>query len=307
MNLGVGKTAIVEGLATNIEKGNVPDILKNKRIVTLDISSMVAGSKYRGDFEDRLKKSLNEIKKDGNVILFIDEIHTIIGAGSSEGSLDAANILKPLLSRSEIQVIGATTFSEYKKHIEKDAAFNRRFASVVINEPSIDDSISMIKGLKTKYEVFHNVKISDDIISLAVNLSVRYMSDKFLPDKAIDVIDEACSNLKLNKINNSNEVDKIKSKIAPIKNKIYKLTKEDILKTISKITLIPVNKLTTNECNKLKNLELELKNKVIGQDEAIKVVTNAIKRAKVGIRNETKPIGSFLFLGPTGVRKNITY
>ena len=341
---GVGKTAVVEGLAQMIKENNVPEILKNKRVVSLDIASMIAGAKYRGDFEERLKKTLQEIKTASNVILFIDEIHTIVGAGSAEGAMDAANILKPLLSRGEIQVIGATTLNEYRKYIEKDSALERRFQSVIVEEPSIEDTIQILRGLKDKYEAHHKVKITDEAIKEATVLSERYITDRFLPDKAIDLIDEACSKVKIKSLtkpesfkNLEKELDKkskekeeaiisqnfekaakirdeekeLKAKISKQdekwkkqeNNKEISIGKEEICEVVSNWTKIPVTKLTQTESEKIKNLDKELKKRVIGQDEAIDVLSRAIKRARVGLKDINRPIGSFMFLGPTGVGK----
>ena len=341
---GVGKTAVVEGLAQMIKENNVPEILKNKRVVSLDIASMIAGAKYRGDFEERLKKTLQEIKTASNVILFIDEIHTIVGAGSAEGAMDAANILKPLLSRGEIQVIGATTLNEYRKYIEKDSALERRFQSVIVEEPSIEDTIQILRGLKDKYEAHHKVKITDEAIKEATVLSERYITDRFLPDKAIDLIDEACSKVKIKSLtkpesfkNLEKELDKkskekeeaiisqnfekaakirdeekeLKAKISKQdekwkkqeNNKEISIGKEEICEVVSNWTKIPVTKLTQTESDKIKNLDKELKKRVIGQDEAIDVLSRAIKRARVGLKDINRPIGSFMFLGPTGVGK----
>ena len=341
---GVGKTAVVEGLAQMIKENNVPEILKNKRVVSLDIASMIAGAKYRGDFEERLKKSLQEIKAANNVILFIDEIHTIVGAGAAEGAMDAANILKPLLSRGEIQVIGATTLNEYRKYIEKDSALERRFQSVIVEEPSIEDTIQILKGLKDKYEAHHKVKITDEAIKEATILSERYITDRFLFDIAIDLIDEACSKVKIKSLtkpesfkNLEKELDKkskekeeaiisqnfekaakIRDEERALKEKISKqdekwkkqennkeisIGKEEICEVVSNWTKIPVTKLTQTESEKIKNLDQELKKRVIGQDEAIDVLSRAIKRARVGLKDVNRPIGSFMFLGPTGVGK----
>lgn len=341
---GVGKTAVVEGLAQMIVDNKVPEILKNKRVVSLDMSAMIAGAKYRGDFEERLKNVLQEIKKAGNVILFIDEMHTIIGAGAAEGAMDAANILKPLLSRGEIQIIGATTLNEYRKHIEKDAALERRFQTVIVDEPTIEDTIKILDGLKDKYEAHHKVKITDEAIKAAVNLSERYINDRFLPDKAIDLIDEACSKIKLKtvtmpknivdmekKLENiskekeeaiisqsfeeaakfRDEEKELKEKISKArekwnkneKNKEPSVSEEDVANVVSSWTKIPVTKLTKTEVEKLKNLDIDLKKRVIGQDEAVDALARAIKRARVGLQNENRPIGSFMFLGPTGVGK----
>lgn len=341
---GVGKTAVVEGLAQMIVEGKVPEVLKNKRVVSLDMSAMIAGAKYRGDFEERLKKSLQEIKKVGNVILFIDEMHTIIGAGSAEGAMDAANILKPLLSRGEVQIIGATTLNEYRKYIEKDSALERRFQSVMIDEPNTEDTIAILKGLKDKYEAHHKVKITDEAIKEAVVLSQRYITDRFLPDKAIDLVDEACSKIKLKTVTmpeNITELEKqierlskekeeaiisqsfeeaaklrddekvAKEKLEKEKNKWkknekekeVKIVAEDICDVVSHWTKIPVSKLTETETEKLKKLDQILKQRVIGQDEAVESLARAIKRARVGLKDEKRPIGSFMLLGPTGVGK----
>lgn len=341
---GVGKTAVVEGLAEKIVQGDVPEILKDKRVVTIDLSSMIAGAKYRGDFEERIKKALNEVKKAGDVILFIDEIHTIVGAGSAEGAIDAANILKPLLARGEIQLIGATTLNEYRKYIEKDSALERRFSPVTVNEPTHEETVEILKGIRDKYEAHHNIKITDEAINAAVELSSRYINDRFLPDKAIDLIDEASSKIRLasleepdslkemeDKIEKMNqekeaavkvqkfekaakirdEVNKIKEELEEEKNKwkskktksIPKLTEEDIAKTIASWTGIPAAKITQDENKKLKNLDKELHKRVIGQNEAVEAVAKAIRRSRVGLKNPNRPIGSFLFLGPTGVGK----
>jgi len=341
---GVGKTAVVEGLAEKIVAEDVPEMLKNKRVVSVDISSMVAGAKYRGDFEERIKKSLNEVKKAGDVILFIDEIHTIVGAGSAEGAVDAANILKPLLARGEIKVIGATTLNEYRKYIEKDSALERRFSPVNLQEPTQEDTIKILKGLRDKYEAHHNVEITDEAIDAAVSLSVRYINDRFLPDKAIDLIDEASSRVKMRTYTRPDNLKDLEEKIAELekekdesikvqdfekaaslrdkeriaKEKLEKekqkwenknnrsvttLTKEDIADVISSWTKIPVKKLTQDENEKLKHLEEELHKRVIGQKEAVEAVSKAIRRGRVGLKDPNRPIGSFLFLGPTGVGK----
>ena len=341
---GVGKTAVVEGLAQMIVDNKVPEILKNKKVVSLDMSAMIAGAKYRGDFEERLKNVLQEIKKAGNIILFIDEMHTIIGAGAAEGAMDAANILKPLLSRGEIQIIGATTLNEYRKHIEKDAALERRFQTVIVDEPTTEDTVKILRGLKDKYEAHHKVKITDEAIKAAVDLSERYINDRFLPDKAIDLIDEACSKIKLrtvtmpkNILDMENKIEKVskekeeaiisqsfekaanlRDEEKELKDKVNKarenwkkkeenkeasVNAEDIANVVSAWTKIPVTKLTKTESEKLKNLDLELKKRVIGQDDAVEALARAIKRARVGLQNENRPIGSFMFLGPTGVGK----
>ena len=341
---GVGKTAIVEGLAQKIVLGDVPENLKNKRVVTLDISSMVAGSKYRGDFEERIKKSLNEVKKAGDVILFIDEIHTIVGAGSAEGAIDAANILKPLLARGDIQLIGATTLNEYRKYIEKDSALERRFQPINVDEPSAEDTILILKGLRDKYEAHHNVKITDEAIKAATELSVRYINDRFLPDKAIDLIDEASSRVRLKTITEPDSIKKLETELENVskekeeaikvqdfekaatmrdkehekreklekekekwKNKnnknVINITDEDIAEVVASWTKIPVQKITETENEKLKSLEENLHKRVVGQDEAVLAVSKAIKRGRVGLKDPKRPIGSFLFLGPTGVGK----
>lgn len=341
---GVGKTAVVEGLAEKIIQEDVPEMLKNKRVVTIDLSSMVAGAKYRGDFEERIKKCLNEVKKAGDVILFIDEIHTIVGAGSAEGAIDAANILKPLLARGEIQLIGATTLNEYRKYIEKDAALERRFSPVTVNEPNVEDTIQILKGIRDKYEAHHNVKITDEAIKASVNLSVRYITDRFLPDKAIDLIDEAASKVRMRTYTQPNSLKELEQTIEVTKQekeeairtqdfekaaslrdkernlreklekeqekwkdkntkKVTEITEEEIAEVIANWTKIPVKKLTQNENEKLKNLEQTLHKRVIGQEEAISAVSKAIRRGRVGLKDPKRPIGSFLFLGPTGVGK----
>lgn len=341
---GVGKTAVIEGLAEKIVLNDVPELLKNKRVVTLDITSMIAGAKYRGDFEERIKKCLGEVKKVGDVILFIDEIHTIVGAGAAEGAVDAANILKPLLARGEIQLIGATTISEYRKHIEKDAALERRFSPVTVLEPTPEDTIKILQGIRDKYEAHHNVKITDEAIKSAVNLSVRYINDRYLPDKAIDLIDEAASKLKMKTytrpgklkeqeeriaqvekekeeailIQNFEKAASLRDEVNQLKEKLEKdnkkwenktsrniiiLNEEDIAEVISSWTNIPVKKLTQDENDKLKSLEKVLHKRVIGQNEAVEAVSKAIRRGRVGLKDPNRPIGSFLFLGPTGVGK----
>ena len=341
---GVGKTAVVEGLAEKIIAGDVPETLKNKRVVNVDISSMVAGAKYRGDFEERIKKSLAEVKKVGDVILFIDEIHTIVGAGSAEGAVDAANILKPLLARGEVQVIGATTLNEYRKYIEKDAALERRFSPVNVGEPTPDETVEILEGIRDKYEAHHNVKITKEAIESAVKLSVRYINDRFLPDKAIDLVDEAASRVKMRNYTRPDSIKKLEDKVLSIdkekeeavrvqdfekaanlrdkenetKKKLEKekqkwedrntksvsvLTEEDIADVISSWTGIPVKKLTQDENEKLKNLEKTLHERVIGQNEAVEAVAKAIRRGRVGLKDPNRPIGPFLFLGPTGVGK----
>lgn len=341
---GVGKTAIAEGLAQRIIQGDIPETLKNKRVVSLDISGMVAGAKYRGDFEERIKKALNEVKKAGDVILFIDEIHTIVGAGSAEGAVDAANILKPLLARGEINVVGATTTNEYRKYIEKDAALERRFSPVMVEEPNKEDAIKILEGLRDKYEAHHNVKIPDESIKAAVEYSIRYVNDRYLPDKAIDLIDEAASKVKMKTYTKPDSLKKLDDEIEKLtrekeeaiatqnfekaanlrdkeKNKKKELeekqekwkntnnkkvsivTAEDIANVIATWTGIPVNKITESENEKLKNLEENLHKRVIGQDEAVTAIAKAIRRGRVGLKDPNRPIGSFLFLGPTGVGK----
>ena len=324
--------------------GDVPEILKDKRVVTVDISSMVAGAKYRGDFEERIKKALEEVKKAGDVILFIDEIHTIVGAGSAEGAIDAANILKPLLARGEIQLVGATTLNEYRKFIEKDSALERRFSPVTVNEPSEKDTILILKGIRDKYEAHHNVKITDEAIEAAVKMSVRYINDRFLPDKAIDLIDEAASKARLKTYTEPDSLKELEEEILNVskdkeeavrtqkfekaaslrdkekelkakyekeqkkwKNKnnkaITDITEENIAEVIASWTGIPAKKITENENEKLKNLEKNLHKRVIGQNEAVEAVAKAIRRGRVGLKDPKRPIGSFLFLGPTGVGK----
>lgn len=341
---GVGKTAAVEGLAQKIVSGDVPEILKDKRVVTLDISGMVAGAKYRGDFEERIKKALNEVKKVGDIILFIDEIHTIVGAGAAEGAIDAANILKPLLARGEIQLVGATTLNEYRKFIEKDSALERRFSPVTVSEPSEKDTIEILKGIRDKYEAHHNVKITDEAIDASVHLSVRYVNDRFLPDKAIDLIDEAASRARLKTFTEPDNLKKMQDDIENIKNEkeeavinqkfekaaelrdkerklkeklekeqnkwknkntkeIVNITDDNIAEVIASWTGIPAKKITEDENQKLKNLETELHKRVIGQNEAVEAVAKAIRRGRVGLKDPKRPIGSFLFLGPTGVGK----
>ncbi len=341
---GVGKTAVVEGLAQNIIEGNVPENLKGKRVLSLDLSAMVAGAKYRGEFEDRLKKAISEIKEEKNIIIFIDEIHTIIGAGGAEGAIDAANILKPALARGEIQCIGATTTNEYKKYIEKDTALERRFQPIMVGEPNKEETLEILKGLREKYETHHNVKILDESLKAAVDLSDRYITDRFMPDKAIDLIDEASAKLRIENLVTPSSIKEINTKIEKImeekenavdsedfekaaelkdkelslkeekKNmkrawledrKLNKLvlTTDEIAKVVSGWTKIPVEKLTEKESEKLLNLEKILHKRVVGQEEAISALSKAIRRARVGLRDPKRPIGSFIFLGPTGVGK----
>ena len=341
---GVGKTAVVEGLAQKIVLGDVPEILKDKRVVAMDISGMIAGAKYRGDFEERIKKVLSEVKKAGDIILFIDEIHTIVGAGAAEGAIDAANILKPLLARGEIQLVGATTLNEYRKYIEKDAALERRFSPVNVNEPSEKDTIKILKGIRDKYEAHHGVKITDEAIEAAVTMSVRYINDRFLPDKAIDLIDEAASRAKLKTYTEPDNLKELEDQIEETKKdkeeavrtqkfekaaslrdkekelketyekeqkkwknkntkQVTNITEENIAEVISNWTGIPASKITEDENVRLKNLEKNLHERVIGQNEAVEAVAKAIRRGRVGLKDPKRPIGSFLFLGPTGVGK----
>ena len=341
---GVGKTAVVEGLALRIVNSEVPDILDGKKVIQLDMGLLIAGTKYRGEFEERLKKIMDEIRQAGNIILVIDEMHTLIGAGAAEGAIDAANILKPALSRGEIQVIGATTLDEYRKHIEKDTALERRFQSVLIEEPSIDDSIEIIRGIKPKYEEHHRLIISDDAIVSSVKLSSKYITDRFLPDKAIDVLDEACSKVRLKVSSLSpegKELDKelrciIKEKEEAIRNQEFEkasqlrddeanmkekirevsekwrnehdankpvVTEENVAEVIGMMTGVPVTKLTESESDRLLNLEKVLHERVIGQNDAIVAISKAIRRARVGLKSPNRPIGSFIFCGPTGVGK----
>jgi len=340
---GVGKTAIAEGLAQEIIKGNVPETLKDKRVITLDMAGMVAGAKYRGEFEERLKNAIDEIKEDGNIILFIDEMHTIIGAGAAEGAIDASNILKPKLARGELQVVGATTLDEYKKHIEKDAALERRFQPIIVEEPSVEDAIKILMGLRDKYEAHHKVAITDEAIEAAVKLSHRYISDRFLPDKAIDLIDEAASKVRLKSSTAPVELKELEEKIKEIdtekktaidnqdfekaatlrdeeqrlreeldkqrklwaaqNSKDTKIGYEDIADVVAQWTGIPVKKLQGDESERLLNMEEILHKRVIGQEAAVEALAKAIRRSRVGLKDPKKPIGSFIFLGPTGVGK----
>ena len=341
---GVGKTAIAEGLAQRIAAADVPEELLNKKLLSLDLSGMVAGTKYRGEFEERIKNALDEVKKDGNVILFIDELHTIVGAGSAEGAVDAANILKPALSRGEIRVIGATTLNEYRKYIEKDAALERRFQPVTVGEPTPEDTIAILKGLRDKYEAHHKLTITDEALEAAVTLSRRYISDRFLPDKAIDLMDEAASQVRMKAESASPDLKSLEEKIAALRRekseaiaaqdyekaaqlrdieKNYTdqveierdnwrrklsqnrgtVTAEDIANVVAGWTGIPVTRLTEDESTRLLKLEETLQQRVVGQDEAVAAVARAIRRGRVGLKDPKRPIGSFLFLGPTGVGK----
>lgn len=305
---GVGKTAIVEGLSLKIARGEVGENLINKRIFMLDISSLVAGAKYRGDFEERLKSCLQEAMDAKDVILFIDEMHTLIGAGAAEGAIDAANILKPFLARAEVQLIGVTTNAEYQKYVAKDSAFARRFQTVLVEEPTISECYEIIKGIKEKYEKYHKIIIPDNVINFAIYESVRYITDRNLPDKAIDIIDEACSSAVLKSLNvksaEKSEFQMFLDKIEVKKNsKKIVLAKEDICTVVSRWTKIPVAKLKAKDANKYKNIEKNLKSKIIGQNEAIEKISHAIIRSRVGLKDPKKPIGTFLFIGPTGVGK----
>ncbi|OQQ81718.1 ATP-dependent Clp protease ATP-binding subunit ClpC [Ligilactobacillus salivarius] len=343
---GVGKTAVAEGFSQKIVNGEVPDNLKDKRVMMLDMGSLVAGTKYRGEFEDRLKKIIEEIREDGNVILFIDEMHTLIGAGGAEGAIDASNILKPALARGEVQVIGATTLNEYQKYVEADAALERRFASVTINEPTPEVALTILKGLRPKYEKHHRLQITDEALESAVKLSKRYIASRFLPDKAIDLMDEAAARVRINNAQKVDKVSAIKKKLselsqekteallkedfekaAEIRNEELKIqeklekqiqrdkdeedsnsyrvkvTAEDIAEVVSEWTGVPVTQINRSEGDRLIRLEKILHNRVIGQDEAVKAVSKAIRRARSGLKDPTRPIGSFMFLGPTGVGK----
>ena len=318
---GVGKTSVAEGLAANIASGDVPDNLVGKVLYTLDMGSMLAGAKYRGEFEERIKQVVDEVVKNGNIILFIDELHTIIGAGSTgESTIDASNILKPVLSRGDIQIIGATTIDEYRKHIEKDSALERRFQPILITEPTKEETIKILEGLREKYESHHNVKITDEAIVAAVDLSIRYITDRFLPDKAIDLIDESASRVRLREINLqksllsqekyilSKEInDELNQDIANIgvskKSYIGVVTKEIIAEVVELWTGVPVNQIVEEEAERLLNLEEILHGRVVGQDQAVKSISRAIRRSRAGLKDPKRPIGSFLFLGPTGVGK----
>ena len=341
---GVGKTAVAEGLAQEIAAGNVPELLKDKRVFSLDLSSVVAGAKYRGEFEERLKKAMEEIIRAGNVILFVDEMHTIIGAGAAEGAIDAANILKPSLARGELQMIGATTLNEYRKYVEKDAALERRFQPVTVGEPSVSETVSILKGIREKYEAHHGVKITDEAIEAAAKLSDRYITDRFLPDKAIDLVDEACSRVRLGALTAPPEVKELEKKLdevvhdkqdavktqdfekaASLRDREHALRDElekkregwkssaahasaqigaeEIAEVISSWMGVPVQRLAETESEKLRNLEKVLHSRVIGQNEAVTAVAKAIRRGRVGLKDPKRPIGSFIFCGPTGVGK----
>ena len=319
---GVGKTAIVEGLAQIFVSGKVPDELKNKNIFSLDLTAMLAGAKYRGDFEERIKTCIEEVINVGNVILFIDEIHSIVGAGAAEGAIDAANIIKPQLARGEIQIIGATTIEEYRKNIEKDSALERRFQPVLISEPDEDQTFNILKGLREQYENYHNVIISDEVIKSAVNLSVRYINDRFLPDKAIDIIDEAASKAKIRgarkeSSREKNDVLQMTDEFITLesiekafkkksKNSVLrpvKITVDDTAGVVSEWTGIPVKSISKDEESKLLNLESNLRKRVIGQEKAVSAIAKAIRRSRTGLKEPNKPIGSFIFMGPTGVGK----
>ena len=341
---GVGKTAIAEGLAVKIAADEVPELLKNKRVVTLDLTGMVAGTKYRGDFEERIKKAIDEVKSAGDIILFIDEVHTLIGAGAAEGAVDAANILKPSLARGELQIIGATTIDEYRKNIEKDAALERRFQPIMVGEPSQDEAVQILKGLRSKYEAHHNVKITDEAINAAVTMSSRYIADRFLPDKAIDLIDEAASRVRLaaytppqnlkemeeelkrlsnekNEVINAQDFEQaaiIRDKEKSLKtlldqerekwknqssHTVKEVTENEIAQIVSMWTGVPVVQLTEEESQRLLKLESILHERIVGQDKAVTSIAKAIRRGRVGLKNPNRPLGSFIFLGPTGVGK----
>lgn len=341
---GVGKTAIAEGLAEEIVEGRLPELLKNKRVFSLDLSGMIAGTKYRGEFEERIKKALEEVKKAGNVILFIDELHTIVGAGAAEGAVDASNILKPMLARGDIQVVGATTLNEYRKYIEKDAALERRFQPVIVGEPSEEETTQILRGLRDKYEAHHKVRITDGAIEAAVKLSSRYIADRFLPDKAIDLMDEAASRVRLKAVTAPNDLKDIERKLQKLteekesavkaqeferaaklrdeekelrkdvelqkkrweesnRSRVNEVTENNIAEIVSSWTGIPVKKLAEEESERLLHMEDILHKRVIGQDEAVSAVSKAIRRGRAGIRDPKRPIGSFIFLGPTGVGK----
>ena len=341
---GVGKTAIAEGLAQRIVQGNIPEIMAKKRIVSLDLAGMLAGTKYRGDFEERLKDTINELVKSQDVILFVDELHTVIGAGASEGSMDASNILKPFLSKGEIQMIGATTIEEYRKHIEKDAAFERRLQPVMVDEPTVEETVEILKGIRDKYEVHHGVEITDEALQAAAELSHRYLTDRFLPDKAVDLIDEAASMIRVKNFVTPKELKDLEERLdtlekekeqaianqafekaATLRDEIEELRNDvkdektewktktkrkslvvgfdEIAKVVSDWSNVPVTKMTVEESERYLNLDKELKKIVIGQDQAIDAISQAIKRSRVGLGDPGKPVGSFIFVGPTGVGK----
>jgi ATP-dependent Clp protease ATP-binding subunit ClpC len=341
---GVGKTAVAEGLAQRIADGSIPELLKDKRIISLDLPSMIAGAKYRGEFEERLKKVMQEIKKAGNIILFLDELHTVIGAGAAEGAIDASNILKPALSRGDVQAIGATTIEEYRKHVEKDAAFERRFQPVEVDEPTPEEAEQILFGLRDKYEAHHSVRISDEAIRAAVQLSARYISDRFLPDKAVDLIDEAASKVRLTLYTAPPDLKELEDKLESLgqekeeainaqlfekaaqirdqereiaakikaekarwesesRNKVGEVDREQIAQVVASWTGVPVSQLNKTESERLLHLEEELHKRVIGQDQAVSAVARAIRRARAGLKDPRRPVGSFIFLGPTGVGK----
>lgn len=341
---GVGKTAIAEGLAQKIVEGNVPELIKDKRIVTLDLPGMLAGARYRGEFEERLKSVMNELQDAGDILLFIDELHTIVGAGAAEGAIDASNILKPVLARGSLQMIGATTIDEYRKHIEKDAAFERRLQPIMVEQPSVEDSIKILNGLRDRYEAHHGVKISDEAIKAAAELSDRYIADRFLPDKAIDLIDEAASMIRVNSYTAPSELKTLEERLEELQQEkeeaintqdyeeaakirdLEKKTKEElediktewkqetqtssmavayeeIAEVVSDWTGVPVSRMTTEESERLLDLEKTLHERVVGQEQAVEAVANSVRRARVGLKDPNKPVGSFIFVGPTGVGK----
>jgi ATP-dependent Clp protease ATP-binding subunit ClpC len=343
---GVGKTAIVEGLAQEVAKGNVPEILRDKRVVTLDLALMVAGTKYRGQFEERIKAVMDEIKRSKNVILFVDELHTIVGAGSAEGAMDASNIIKPALSRGELQVVGATTMNEYRKYIEKDAALERRFQTIIVEPPTVEQTVEILRGLRPKYEEHHRAKFSDEALQAASRLSDRYITGRFLPDKAIDVVDEAGARARIQSMtrppniqDSERDIEKIKEeKEAAIKAQDFELaaglrdkekqarerleqtlaewrqardekqiviTEDDIMQIVAKWTGIPLSRMEQKDAEKLLQMEGELRKTVIGQDEAVIAISKALRRSRADLKDPNRPIGSFVFLGPTGVGKSL--